>query len=138
MGDDRNGDSDNPGVVMRPPLLYLVMLVLGFGFGLFEPRLAQSDLSGPYPDLSRPRIAPRQWLDFSARRPAARDDALRRDRARGTLPRREIRRCLPRLSRPGAPLALNDAPASGLPRKYSRKVRMNGALRKCRISFQSI
>jgi protein-S-isoprenylcysteine O-methyltransferase Ste14 len=34
IGKDGN---DNPGVVMRPPLLYLTMLALGWGFGLFEP-----------------------------------------------------------------------------------------------------
>ncbi len=31
------GAVDNPGVIARPPLLYLTMLVLGFVIGLFEP-----------------------------------------------------------------------------------------------------
>lgn len=37
MSDDENSDGDNPGVVMRPPLLYGLMLVLGIGFSFFEP-----------------------------------------------------------------------------------------------------
>jgi protein-S-isoprenylcysteine O-methyltransferase Ste14 len=37
MSDKENNGGDNPGVVMRPPLLYGSMLVLGIGFDFLEP-----------------------------------------------------------------------------------------------------